>query len=224
MNRIRVLIADDHPTFRYGLRALLQADTEMEVVGEAADGAEAVLLAETLAPDVVMMDIGMPQMSGLEAIEVILSRDPQVNILVLSMFDDDTVMSALRLGARGYLLKGAGGDETLRAVKAVSEGAGVFSPAVASRLTEFVRTAEEPAGPPVFPELSDREREILELAAQGFTNGAIAEKLYLSPKTIRNRISEIFDKLQVADRAEAIIRARQAGMGSALPGKSKSAR
>lgn len=213
MNRLRVVIADDHPMFRYGLRALLEADAGIEVVGEAADGAEAVRLAEAEQPDLVMMDIGMPGMSGLEATERILQRDPEAKILVLTMFDDDTVMRALRLGARGYLLKGANGEETLRAVRAVAEGAGVFSPAAAARLTEFVRGATGPKPSPPFPELTEREREILELMAQGLTNGAIAERLYLSPKTVRNRISEIFSKLQVADRSAAIVRAREAGMG-----------
>lgn len=214
MSRLRVLIADDHPTFRYGLRALLSADAGIEVIGEAGDGAQAVRMTESLQPDVVLMDVGMPQMTGLEATEAILRRDPNVNILMLTMFDDDTVMSALRLGARGYLLKGASGDETLRAVHSAGGGSAVFSPSVGRRLAEFVRTAEAPAQPPPFPELSEREREILELLAHGLSNSAIAERLYLSPKTVRNRISEIFSKLEVADRSEAIVRARQAGMGS----------
>lgn len=213
MNKLRVLIADDHPTFRYGLRALLKADPELEVIGEARDGAEAVRLAESLRPDLILMDVGMPEMTGLEATEAILRKNPDVNILMLTMFDDDTVMSALRLGARGYLLKGASGEETLRAVHAAASGSAVLSPSVARRLTEFIRTAEAPREPPPFPELSEREREILELMAQGLTNSAIAQALYLSPKTVRNRASEIFSKLEVADRSEAIVRAREAGMG-----------
>lgn len=213
MRRVRVLIADDHPLFRFGLRALLSADMYVEVVGEAADGHEAVQQAEMTKPDVILMDIGMPGLSGLQAAEVILQSNPGTNILILTMFEDDSVVSAMRLGTRGYLLKGASGDEILRAVHAVSGGSGVFSPVITQRLTEFFRSADKVAGSTVFPELTDREREILELIAQGLTNTAIAERLYLSPKTVRNRVSEIFDKLQVADRGEAIVRAREAGLG-----------
>lgn len=213
MNPVRVLIADDHPLFRFGLRALLSSDATIEVIGEAADGQEVVRQADTLKPDVILMDIGMPGLSGLDATEAVLQREPAMNILILTMFEDDSVLSAMRLGARGYLLKGAGGDEILRAVHAVAGGAGVFSPAVTQRLTEFLRSAGAVREPDVFPELTDRERDILELIAQGLTNTAIAERLYLSPKTVRNRVSEIFDKLHVADRGEAIVRAREAGLG-----------
>jgi DNA-binding NarL/FixJ family response regulator len=212
LTRIRIIVADDHPTFRFGLGALLKSDPELEVVAEAANGEEAVRLAESLGPDLVLMDIGMPGMSGLEATEAILGSYPEMNILILTMFEDDSVLSALRLGARGYLLKGASGEETLRAVRTVAAGGTVLSPAVARRLTQFLRTAEPASLPPPFPELSEREREILGLVAQGLSNGAIAERLYLSPKTVRNRVSEILDKLHFADRSEAIIRAREAGL------------
>jgi DNA-binding NarL/FixJ family response regulator len=217
MSRIRVLIADDHPVFRYGLRALLLAEaTMMEVVGEATSGEEAVALAAQCLPDVILMDVNMPGLNGIEASRRILAATPLVGILMLTMFDDDeSVFAAMRAGARGYLLKGAEGDEAIRAITGVNKGEAIFSPAIARRLMGYFgaphrRQPSDPAQ--LFPELTEREREILTLIAQGYTNPAIAERLVLSPKTVRNHVSTIFSKLQVAGRAEAIIRARDAGL------------
>ena len=217
MSRIRVLIADDHPVFRYGLRALLLAEAAMaEVVGEATTGEEAVALAAQCQPDVILMDINLPELNGIEATRRITAATPRVGILMLTMFDDDdSVFAAMRAGARGYLLKGAEGDEAIRAITAVSNGEAIFSPTIANRLIGFFgapqkRRPPEPA--PLFPELTDREREVLTLIAQGYSNPAIAERLVLSPKTVRNHVSVIFSKLQVAGRAEAIILARDEGL------------
>lgn len=210
---IRILIADDHPVFRFGLRALLAAEPETEVVGEATSGPEAVALAESLQPDVILMDINMPELNGIEATRRIVETNPAVAILVITMFDDDSVFAAMKAGARGYLLKGAEGEETLRAIRAVANGEAIFSPAVARRLMQFFATAPGRELAAAFPELTAREREVLDLLAQGLTNSAIAERLSLSAKTVRNQVSAVFGKLQVADRAEAIVKARQAGLG-----------
>jgi len=220
MSRIRVLIADDHPVFRYGLRALLLAEaTTMEVVGEATTGSEVVTLAAQCVPEVILMDVNMPGINGIEATRRILATTPQIGILMLTMFDDDeSVFAAMRAGARGYLLKGAEGEETIRAITAVSKGEAIFSPAIAHRLMGYFgkpRKSPQPAS--LFPELSEREREVLTLIAQGYTNPAIAEHLVLSPKTVRNHVSSIFSKLQVAGRAEAIMRARDAGLTKETP-------
>src|SRR5712691_12938030 len=217
MSRIRVLIADDHPVFRYGLRALLLAEaTTMEVVGEATTGEEVVTLAAKSLPEVILMDVNMPGLNGIEATRRILAATPQVGILMLTMFDDDdSVFAAMRAGARGYLLKGTEGEETVRAISIVSGGEAIFSPTIARRLMHYFganRGLQRPAPPQDFPELTEREREVLMLIAQGYTNPAIAEQLVISPKTVRNHVSSIFSKLQVASRAEAIIRARDAGM------------
>jgi DNA-binding NarL/FixJ family response regulator len=217
--RIRVLIADDHPVFRYGMLALLRADPTVDVVGEAGTGSETVALAERLDPDVILMDLNMPDMSGIDATRRILSTTPHIGVLVVTMSDDgDSLFAAMRAGARGYLLKGADGAETLRAVQSVARGEAIFSPKVAQRLIDYFgspRDASSAGGraPYAFPELTAREREVLELVATGYSNAAIAERLVLSPKTVRNNVSNIFSKLQVADRAEAIIRARDAGFG-----------
>ncbi len=213
MDTIRILIADDHPIFREGLRALLASAPDVELAGEATTGDEAVALANSLQPDVIIMDIQMPGINGIEATRRIVRMSPHIGILMVTMFDDDpSVFSAMRAGARGYLLKGAKLPEMLRAIQAVSNGEAIFSPAIAARMMEFF-TSARPAAPQVFPELSGREREILGLIAQGFRNAEIAEKLVLSGKTVRNHVSNVLSKLQVADRAEAIIRAREAGMG-----------
>ena len=215
MSRIRIVIADDHPVFRYGLRALLQAEAAtMEIVGEATSGEEAITLAAQCQPDVILMDVNMPGLNGIEAARRILTATPQVGILMLTMFDDDdSVFTAMRAGARGYLLKGAEGDETIRAIHAVGQGEAIFSPAIARRLMGYFAAPHTTAPPALlFPELTGRERDILALIAQGYTNPAIAERLVLSPKTVRNHVSTIFSKLQVAGRAEAIIRAREAGL------------
>jgi DNA-binding NarL/FixJ family response regulator len=219
MESIRVLIADDHPMFRDGLRALLASLPEAEVAGEAATGEEAVAQAAALDPDVIFMDVQMPGVNGIEATRRILHRAPHVGVIVLTMFeDDDSVFAAMRAGARGYLLKGADQEEIVRALRAVARGEAIFGPAVAQRLMNFFRDlggASRPAAPPLaFPELTDREREILNLIAQGHNNTEMAERLTLSPKTVRNHVSNIFSKLQVADRAQAIVRAREAGLGA----------
>lgn len=211
---IRVLVADDHTLFRDGLRALFASLPEYELVGEAASGEEAIALAEDLQPDVVLMDIQMPGVNGIEATRQILKTSPHIGVVVVTMFeDDDSVFAAMRAGARGYVLKGADQSQMLRAIQAVARGEALFGTAVAERLMNFFATPPGDVPPPVFPELTDREREVLGLIAQGYSNPDIAARLVLSPKTVRNHISNIFSKLQVADRAQAIIRARDAGMG-----------
>lgn len=214
---IRILIADDHPVFRFGLRALLEAQSDIVVVGEAESGAAAVQMAQSLRPDVVLMDINMPGLNGIEATKQIMASatSPRAAVLIITMFDDDTVFTAVRAGARGYLLKGAQGDETLRAIRAVANGEVIFSPGVAAQMMDFfARGVPGVSYAMPFPELTPREREILGLLAQGLSNGAIAEKLVLSSKTVRNQVSTIFSKLQVASRSEAIVKAREARLGN----------
>ena len=215
---LRVLVADDHPFFRDGLRVMLEATPDTELVGEAADGVEAVNLAHTLRPDVILMDLRMPGLGGIEATRKILGESPQVGILVVTMIeDDDSVFTAMRAGARGYLLKGADKDDMLLAIRAVGRGEAIFGPGIARRLVQyFASHAAEPkqAFRVVFPELTDREREILGLIAAGRNNQEIAGQLFLSLKTVRNYVSNILTKLQVSDRAQAIIRAREAGLGT----------
>ncbi len=211
---IRILIADDHPVFRFGLRALMQGEPDMEVVGEATTGHDAVEMALALRPAVVLMDLNMPELNGIDATRRIRAEAPEIGVLVITMFDDDTVFAAMRAGARGYLLKGAEGEETLRAVRAVAKGEAIFSPAIADRIMGYFAQAPVHPASSAFPELTAREREVLALIAEGRTNQAIAKRLVLSEKTVRNHVSNIFSKLQVADRAEAIVRARKAGLGS----------
>jgi DNA-binding NarL/FixJ family response regulator len=214
MESIRVLIADDHPVFRDGLRTLLGSLPEAELVGEAATGEEAVNMAVATQPDVILMDLQMPGINGIEATRRILSTTPHIGVLVVTMFeDDDSVFAAMRAGARGYLLKGADQREILRAVRSVANGEAIFGPAIAQRLISFFANPRPSMPPQTFPELTDREREILELIAQGHSNTTIADTLVLSQKTVRNHVSNIFSKLQVADRAQAIVRAREAGLG-----------
>jgi DNA-binding NarL/FixJ family response regulator len=210
---IRVLIADDHPVFRYGLKALLATEEDIELVGEANDGVEAVQMAKSLEPDVVLMDINMPGMKGIEATREISKARPEIGIVIITMLDDDSVFAAMRSGARGYLLKGVEGEETLQAIRAVGAGGVIFSPGVAARVSQFFAGDAPEKSQVSFPELTPREREILVLIAQGLTNNAIAERLVLSPKTVRNHVSTIYSKLQVASRAEAVARARDAGLG-----------
>ena len=210
---IRILIVDDHPLVRSGLRALLASQPEFSVVGEASDGTEAISQALALEPDVVLMDLHMAQMNGIEATRQILRAQPRIGVLALTMLeDDDTVFAAMRAGARGYLLKGADEAEVVRAIHAVAHGEAIFSPAIAGRLIQFFATV--PPVPPahLFPELTDRERQILGMIARGRSNAEIAEELTLSPKTVSNHVSNIFAKLQVVDRAQAVLRAQQAGI------------
>ncbi|WP_283135376.1 response regulator transcription factor [Rhizohabitans arisaemae] len=212
----RVLLVDDHPVYRNGLRMLLDSSGEVDVVGTAADGEEAVARTAELRPDVVVMDLQMPRLDGVQATQRIVSMFPATGVLVLTMHeDDDSVFAAMLAGARGYLLKGADQTEILRAVTAVAGGEAIFGPALAQRVTRyFARLAvEHPPRPEPFPQLTAREREILGLIAAGLSNPRIAERLSLSPKTVRNNISTIFAKLQVADRSQAIVQARDAGLG-----------
>lgn len=209
---IRVLIADDHPLFRDGLAALLRAGPGTELAGAAASGPEAVAMARQERPDVVVMDLRMPGLNGIEATRRIARDNPGVAVLVLTMLEDDqSVFAALRAGARGYLLKGADQEDIRRAVHAAAAGEAIFGAGLAARVLAFF--AATGRAPELFPELSDREREVLELVAQGRPNAVIAARLHLSEKTIRNNVSNILTKLQVADRAQAIVRARDAGLG-----------
>jgi DNA-binding NarL/FixJ family response regulator len=215
---VRALIADDHPHFRDGLRALLLSAPDVEVVGEARDGEEAIRLAASLQPDVILMDLNMPGTGGIEATRRILHTSPHISVLVVSMYeDDDSVFAALKAGARGYLLKGALKAEILRAIRAVTSGEAIFGPAIARRLMQYFSTPRQDVPREAFPELTDREREILELIARHETNPEIARRLHLSQKTVRNHVSNIFTKLQVSDRAQAIVRARKAGLGQDQP-------
>ncbi|MBL8057571.1 MAG: response regulator transcription factor [Anaerolineales bacterium] len=214
MDKIRVLIADDHPLFRKGMRAMLEALPEMEVVGEAATGEAAIALAGDLAPDVIVMDLQMPGGTGLAATRAILGASPHIRILMVTLFDDsESVFTALRAGARGYILKDTEAGEMARAVQAISRGEAIFSPAIANRLIDFFAAPHPLVPKEVFPALTDREREILGLLAQGQANADIARQLSLSVKTVHNYVSNIFSKLQVADRTQAILRAREAGLG-----------
>ncbi len=211
---IRILIADDHPIFRFGMRTLLTAMSDMTVVGEAVTGEEAIQLTETLLPDLVLMDIHMPGINGIEATARIRAQHPRTAILIVTMLEDDSVFAAMRAGARGYLLKGAEPAETLRAIRAVASGEAIFSPGVAQRVMDyFALPSVASVNPAALAQLREREREVLTLLAQGLTNAAIAERLVLSPKTVRNYISEIYSKLQVADRLQAVLRARESGLG-----------
>jgi DNA-binding NarL/FixJ family response regulator len=210
----RVLVVDDHPVFRDGLAGALSAEPDLEVVGPCADGAEAVEVACAAQPDLVVMDLNMPNMSGIEATRRIVAASPHIAVLVLTMVeDDDSVFAAVRAGARGYLLKGSSPEDIVRAVRSVDRGDAVFGPGIAERMLSFFADARRRPSPPAFPELTDREREILELIAGGARNPDIARQLFISAKTVRNHISNIFSKLHVADRADAIERARAAGMG-----------
>src|SRR5215210_4935190 len=216
---IRVLIADDHPLFRDGMRGLLGSLPDMEVVGEASSGERAMELARELQPDVILMDIQMPGINGIEATREILHISPRIGVLVVTMFeDDDSVFAAMRAGARGYLLKDSSGQEVGHAVRAVASGEAIFGAGVAQRLISFFNAPSSPAvSQRAFPELTEREEEILSLVAQGKINQQIAKELFVSLKTVRNHVSNIFLKLQVADRAQAVIRAREAGLGHEKP-------
>ena len=211
---LRVVIADDHPVFRDGLRALLATDEVIEVVGVAGTGAEAVALVEDTQPDVVVMDLHMPDLDGVAATREIVHTSPHVAVLVLTMFDDDdSVFAAMRAGARGYLLKGANHADVVRAVQLVGAGGAMFGPAVAQRVIDFFSRPRPATSALVFPQLTDREHEVLELLAQGHPNSTIAVRLRIADKTVRNHVSNIFTKLAVADRAQAVVRAREAGLG-----------
>jgi DNA-binding NarL/FixJ family response regulator len=209
---LRVLVVDDHPLFRFGVCTLLDAEAGIEVVGEASTGVSAVEAAAALRPDVVVMDLHLPDLSGIQATRHIVTASPDTGVLMLTMADEsESVFAAMRAGARGYLLKDAEPDEIIRAVQAVARREAIFGPDIANRVLAFF--TQPPAAEPVFPELTGREREVLSLIAAGHSNTVIANSLCLSPKTVRNHISNVFAKLHVAGRAEAIVRARDAGLG-----------
>jgi len=216
---INVLIADDHVFYREGVRALLSNVPDIEVIGEANNGEEAIAQAKDLQPNVILMDLKMPGMNGIDATRRIHETHPNIGVLVITMFDDDdSVFAAMRAGARGYLLKDADKDEVVRAIVAVERGEAIFSPAIAKRMMQYFAAPSSRSNrknqPDEFAELTERELEILDLIAQGHNNLAIANKLSLSIKTVQNYVSSILTKLQVADRAQAIVRAREAGLGT----------
>jgi DNA-binding NarL/FixJ family response regulator len=210
---IRLLIADDHPAFRRGLELMLTDVDDVEIVGEAETGQRAVELAEQLTPDVVLMDLRMPDLDGIEATRRLCRGTPTPAIVVLTMFeDDDSVFAAMRAGARGYLLKGAEQDEIVRSVRAAASGEAIFGPEIAERvIAHFASGSGSTAA--AFPSLTDRERDVLEMIAAGKGNATIAHELGISLKTVRNHVSHIFTKLQVTDRSAAIVKAREAGLG-----------
>lgn len=208
---IRVLIADDHPMFRYGLRTALESHSEILLVGEASSGEQAVAMTIELEPEVVMMDLTMPGLNGIEATRQILASRPDCRIIVLSMFDDSaSVLAAIRAGASGYLVKGADRDQVLRAIMATAAGGAIFSNEAAAHLSRQISIPSH--NTPVIPGLTNREHDILALMAEGYTNTAISEQLGLSNKSVRNYVSSVLSKLGEVDRAKAIERARAAGL------------
>jgi DNA-binding NarL/FixJ family response regulator len=210
---LRVVVVDDHPLFRFGLCAALAQRTDIEVVAEAAGGQAAIAAVAAVRPDVVVMDLHLPDLGGVEATRAITTAAPRIGVLVLTMFDDsESVFNAMRAGARGYMLKGAEPDELVRAVQAVARGEAIFGQSIAAQVLRYFNGLTMTA-PTTFPDLTAREREVLELIAAGRSNTEIAQALSLSGKTVRNHVSIIFGKLRVADRAQAIVRAREAGLG-----------
>ena len=209
-----VMVADDHQLFRDGLRSLVMAMPDAELVGEAADGVEAVALADSSRPDVVVMDLRMPRLDGIEATRRILASHADARILVVSMLDDDaSVFAAMRAGARGYVLKGAGHEEVTAAIRSVQRGEAIFGAGIAARMANYFAHLT-PTVEDSFPELTKTERDVLRLLAEGLQNAQIAERLFLAPKTVRNNVSSILTKLNVADRTEAALRARDAGVAN----------
>ena len=209
MTPVRVVLADDHPMVRYGIAAVLETSDEVELVAEASDGAELLAAVAQHAPDVVVTDLDMPGMSGIEAIRQL----PGVPVLVLTMHaDDESLFAALRAGARGYLLKGADRAELVRAIQSVAAGEAVYGGPVAARIVRFFTGAQQEFAAQVFPELTERERDVLTLLADGRRNSEIAARLHLSDKTVRNHVSSVLLKLQVPDRTAAALKAREAGL------------
>lgn len=212
-NLVHVFVADDHALFRDGMQALISAQEDMAWAGDAADGASAVSQITTCRPDVVLMDINMPYMNGLQATRKILSDQSDTRIIMVTMVEDDaSVFAAMKAGARGYVLKGSNADEMLTVIRAVASGQILFGAKMADRMLAFFQHPQRDQTTP-FPDLTDRERELLDSMARGLNNNEIAEELVISPKTVRNHITKIFDKLQVADRSHAIVKARKAGLG-----------
>ncbi len=217
---ITVLIADDHPVYRDGLASLLDPLPDIAVVGRAADGVQAVEQALASRPDVVIMDLQMPRLNGIEATRRVLAELPDTGVLVITMGEDEsTVFSAVTAGARGYLLKGADADEVVQAIRTVHGGGVVFGASLARRIARVFAGGAAASAPSVFPELTDREREILDMVAGGLSNGDIAGRLYLSPTTVRNNVSAILTKLRARDRSAAIVAAREAGLGRSAEGR-----
>lgn len=213
---LRILVADDHRLFRDGVRALLASLEGLEVVAEAATGDEALALALELRPDVVLMDVQMPGLNGIEATRRLRAAAPEVGVVVVTMYEDDElVFAALRAGARGYVLKGAGQEQLVRAIEAVARGEALYHPRIAERMLQFFQVARRDLPLAAFPDLTEREREVLDLIARGGDNAAIARRLGISGKTVRNHVSSILSKLQVADRTQAALKAREAGFGEA---------
>lgn len=214
MERTRLLIADDHDAFRRGVRALLDGEDDLDIVGEAADGQDVLDQASALQPDVILMDLDMPKGGGIEATRQLAAVSPHVRVLVLTMYEDDvSVYAALEAGARGYVLKGARKSELVRAIRAVASGELIIGPAVAGRVLRRLGTSARADTVAAFPMLTEREREVLALLAVHLTNPEIAARLHLSDKTVRNHVSNVFAKLGVATRAEAVVLAREAGLG-----------
>ena len=210
---IRILVVDDHPVFREGMIAILSGVEDIEIVGEAATGAEAIAMAEEHQPDIVLMDIDLPDRSGIDSTREILQASPHIRVIMLSMIDDDSsIFSAMGAGAKGYLLKGARRREIVRAVYAVADGWAIFGSAIAQRMMYYFDAQKQNPGINVFPELTAREREVLGLLSKGKNNSEIGTMLGLRPKTVRNHISNILNKLQVTDRSKAIILARESGL------------
>jgi len=210
---IRVLIADDHPMYRFGLRTVILAETDLELAGEAENGVEAVRLVNDLQPEVALLDLNMPELDGIAATVRIARESPRTGILILTMLEDDeSVLAAIRAGARGYIVKGSGGEEIVRAIRGVAAGEVIFGPSVGSKVLSALQSPPAPVLERPFAALTRREYEVLQLLAQGQSNNAIADRLFLSEKTVRNHLSLIFDKLGVSSRAEAIVLAHRHGV------------
>ncbi len=214
METVRIVMADDQAIIRSGLRRLLEATTDVEIIGEATNGAEVIELTATRQPDVILMDLRMPVVNGIEATRRIHRAHPHIGILILTIFDDDTsVFPAIRAGARGYLLKDADQSELLYAIRTVAQGGAIFSPGIAHRVLRYLADSPANISAQAFDALTNRERDILNLIARGATNAEIGEQLGLSPKTIANNVSNVLLKVQAADRAKLMVMALEAGLG-----------